>query len=299
MRNEAVEPVPPEAMLGASDWDEEDLLTVVEASDRLAAEIKAARRRIRETEEVLADRDSSAAHASRLAGERKRLEDLIVAAERIKAAQTNGPSVNGQARIEAVVFDMGGVLTVEPFQASRDYAAELGLPADAFVDQLRGPKFHEVETGDSSVRDFLKFVCRDVRERLGVDVDIRRLAECLSAGQQVRPEMVTLVGDLARSGLKVGLLTNNAKEAKAWWTSGVLPLESFAAIVDSSEVGLRKPDPAIFALTAERIGCGPGQIVYFDDAEENVAGAAASGLAARLFSDPDACRQECAKHGLL
>jgi epoxide hydrolase-like predicted phosphatase len=201
--------------------------------------------------------------------------------------------------IEAVVFDMGGVLTVDPFEACRDYATEMGLPLETFVDQFRGPEFAEVETGDRSVRDYLKFACRDVEERLGVRVDIRRLAACLAAGQRVRPEMIALVEDLVGSGVKVGVLTNNAKEARAWWASGVLPIDSFAAIVDSSEVGLRKPDPAIFALTAESIGHRPDQLLYFDDAEENVAGATASGLVARLFSDPAACRGECARHGLL
>jgi epoxide hydrolase-like predicted phosphatase len=201
--------------------------------------------------------------------------------------------------IEAVVFDMGGVLTVDPFQACRDYAVELGIPADTFVDHLRGPQFAKVETGNCSIRDFLKFSCSDVAERLGVNVDIRRLADCLAAGQQVRPEMVALVEDLAGGGVKVGVLTNNAKEARSWWTSGVLPVESFAAIVDSSEVGMRKPDPAIFALTAERIGCPPDRLLYFDDLEENVAGAAASGLVAALFRAPDDCRRDCGKYGLL
>jgi epoxide hydrolase-like predicted phosphatase len=201
--------------------------------------------------------------------------------------------------IEAVVFDMGGVLTVDPFRACRDYAVELGLPSETFVDQLRGQQFAEVETGDRSVRDFLKFACRDVNERLGTPVEIRRLADCLAAGQRVHPEMVVLVEDLRRNGVKVGMLTNNAKEARSWWTSGVLPLDSFAAIVDSSEVGLRKPDPAIFVLTAERIGCRPERLLYFDDTEENVVAAAASGLAARLFTDPAICRWECARHGLL
>ena len=148
--------------------------------------------------------------------------------------------------IEAVVFDMGGVLTVDPFQACRDYAAELSLPTNTFVDQFRGPEFAEVETGQRSVRDFLKFACRDVEERLGVSVDIRRLADCLAAGQRVRPEMVTLVQDLVRGGVKVGLLTNNAKEARSWWTSGVLPVASFAVIIDSSEVGMRKPGSGDF-----------------------------------------------------
>jgi epoxide hydrolase-like predicted phosphatase len=206
---------------------------------------------------------------------------------------------NASGLIEAVVFDMGGVLTVDPFQACRVYAAELGIPSDTFVDQFRGQEFAEVETGRCSVREYLKFACRDVERRLRVQVDIRRLADCLAAGQQVRPEMVALIDDLVQSGVKVGVLTNNAKEARSWWTSGVLPIESFAAIVDSSEVGRRKPDPVIFAHTAERIGCRPDRLLFFDDTEENVAGAAASGLVARLFTDPAACRGECVRHGLV
>jgi putative hydrolase of the HAD superfamily len=205
---------------------------------------------------------------------------------------TSGP-------VEAVVFDMGGVLTVDPYQACRDYAAELGIPSATFVDQLRGPQFAEVETGDRSIRQYLTFACRDVDARLGVPVDIRRLANCLAAGQQVRPEMVALVGDLVRNGVKVGVLTNNVKEARSWWTSGVLPLESFAATVDSSEVGLRKPDPAIFALMAERMELRPGQLLYFDDIEENVVGAAAARLVAKMFLDPSTCRQVCGRYRLL
>ncbi|MEB3070667.1 HAD family hydrolase [[Mycobacterium] vasticus] len=201
--------------------------------------------------------------------------------------------------IDGVVFDMGGVLTVDPFESSREYAAELGIPATTFVDQLRGPVFAEVETGVRTMRDYLKFACSDAEQRLGVRVDIRRLANCLAAGQQVRPEMVTLVEDLVRDGAKVGILTNNAKEARSWWTSGVLPLEKFTAVVDSSEEGLRKPDPMIFALAAERMGCQPESLLYFDDAEENVTGALAAGLLAQVFTDPIGCRRTCRRLRLL
>lgn len=208
-------------------------------------------------------------------------------------------TVKGESPFFSVVFDMGGVLTVDPFEACRRYAEELGLPVETFVDQLRGPTFAEVETGSRSVRDFLKFACGDVQERYGVRVDIRKLADCLAAGQQVRPEMVALLGDLTANGVKLGILTNNAKEARSWWNSGVLPLETFTAMVDSSEIGLRKPDPAIFALTSERMGCRPDELLYFDDTAENVAGAKAAGLAAQLFTDPRACRRTCARNGLL
>lgn len=86
------EPIPPDAMRGASDWDDEDLLTVAEASQRLTDEINASRRRIRQAEEALADDDSpaiGAVDAAVLATERNRLQELIRAAQRIRGGQAD------------------------------------------------------------------------------------------------------------------------------------------------------------------------------------------------------------------
>jgi hypothetical protein len=79
VKKPAVEPIPPERILGESDWDDEDLLTIDEATARLDEEIKSARRRVEQA-------DTSSAPA-----ERARLEALIRAAERIRAAQANAP----------------------------------------------------------------------------------------------------------------------------------------------------------------------------------------------------------------
>jgi hypothetical protein len=87
-----VEPIPLEAILGASDWDDEDLLTVAEASQRLGAEINASRRRIRQAEEALAEDDSpaiGAVDAAVLAAECLRLQQLVRAAERIQRGQAD------------------------------------------------------------------------------------------------------------------------------------------------------------------------------------------------------------------
>lgn len=94
MSREPARPIPSEAMLGSSDWDDEDLLTVTEASERLVEEIKASRERIRQAENGLAGERFSDIKAVAVAGldaERKRLADLVLAAERIKAAQANAP----------------------------------------------------------------------------------------------------------------------------------------------------------------------------------------------------------------
>lgn len=94
MSREPVRPIAPDAMLGSSDWDDEDLLTVTEASERLVEEIEASRERIRQAEEGLAGGRFSDIKAVAVAGldaERQRLADLVSAAERIKAAQANAP----------------------------------------------------------------------------------------------------------------------------------------------------------------------------------------------------------------
>jgi hypothetical protein len=87
--------IPPELMLGSSDWDDEDLLTVGEASERLLEEARMSQERIRQHEDLLTAGNTSAEVGDvrgALAAERRRLEDLLRAATRIKAAQANAPT---------------------------------------------------------------------------------------------------------------------------------------------------------------------------------------------------------------
>jgi putative hydrolase of the HAD superfamily len=305
VRYQNVDPIPHEAMRGSSDWDDEDLLTVDEAADRLGAEIVAARDRIREVEATLTQGDEQMIGGARgaLAAHRSRLAELIAAARRIKDAQARAPlahsAVAAAPQIVGVVFDMGGVLTVDPYRETIAYAVELGIPERTFVEQLSSPDFHAVETGLMSMREFLKLACTEVTSRFGVDVDIRRLASALAAGQQIRPEMISLLKELASRSVRLALLTNNAKEARAWWRSGVLPLNLFGVIVDSSEIGVRKPDPAIFVEVLKRLDCSPAETLFFDDTEINVRAAASVGMQSVLFENPQQCRDRLRDADLL
>jgi putative hydrolase of the HAD superfamily len=90
--------------------------------------------------------------------------------------------------------------------------------------------------------------------------------------------MVTFIHDLKTAGFPIGILTNNVKEFREWWW----PLMDFASIfdtiVDSHEVGMRKPNPAIYHLTMDRIGATPARTVFLDDLHANVAAANAVGM---------------------
>jgi putative hydrolase of the HAD superfamily len=104
--------------------------------------------------------------------------------------------------------------------------------------------------------------------------------------------MIDAVRRVRAAGHRTALLTNNAREWEATWRV-LMPFdELFDVILDSSAVGLRKPDPAIYRLTCERLGLDPAECLFVDDLECNVAAARALGMEALLCSDGPATAVE-------
>jgi putative hydrolase of the HAD superfamily len=92
---------------------------------------------------------------------------------------------------------------------------------------------------------------------------------------------------LRAAGYRLGMLTNNVAEWREAWRSTIPVAELFHDVVDSSEVGVCKPDPAIYHLACERLGVAPAVAVFLDDTERNVEGARAVGMRGILVgADP-------------
>ena len=72
-----------------------------------------------------------------------------------------------------------------------------------------------------------------------------------------------------------------------------------ADIVVSARVGLMKPDPAIFHLSAQRAGMAPHDLLFIDDSRRNIDAAAAVGFDTHHFEDPAALRPALEARGLL
>ena len=105
---------------------------------------------------------------------------------------------------------------------------------------------------------------------------------------QVQPVTVATVRSVRQAGYATALVTNNVKEAGDQWRDKVPLDELFDVVVDSSQVGVRKPDPAIYHLTLERLGgVAPERAVFLDDHPGNIAGAHRAGLHALLVDDAD------------
>lgn len=96
--------------------------------------------------------------------------------------------------------------------------------------------------------------------------------------------MLDAVGAARRAGVKTGLLSNS-------WGLDHYPRKRlrhlFDAIVISGEVGLRKPDPAIFELTVNRLGVTPGSVVFVDDHPGHLKAALGAGMTTVLHRRPE------------
>ena len=95
--------------------------------------------------------------------------------------------------------------------------------------------------------------------------------------------MERIVNQLKEDGIKVGLLTNSVPE---FWPviERTINTKLFECIVDSSQVGIRKPDERIYELTARKLGMSTSSCVMIDDLHHNVKGAEKTGMAGILFT---------------
>ncbi len=204
--------------------------------------------------------------------------------------------VSGAMTIDAVLFDFGGVYTASPFNVFVEAAAELGATPERVLGLVFGPydrdtdhPWHRLERGELGLLD----ARRDIMERAaaeGLAFDpLTILARMASGGSGAREEVVASTRRVRERGLRTALVTNNVKEFSAGWR-GLLPIDDlFDAVIDSSEVGMRKPDPKIFGLALETIGgVAPERAVFLDDFHGNVAAARQLGMHGVLVEDDPA-----------
>jgi epoxide hydrolase-like predicted phosphatase len=181
-------------------------------------------------------------------------------------------------RFEAVLFDFGGVFIDSPLPAFEAQSQEMGLDSARLVELTFGPldedtdhPWHRVERGELSMVKARVEILR-LFEEAKLEVDpFALLMRAMGSYSRAEPRVVECVRALRRAGLKIGLLTNNALEIRERWRA-VLPLgELFDIVVDSSEVGMRKPDPAIYQLALELLGGpSPESSIFLDDLPANV-----------------------------
>jgi putative hydrolase of the HAD superfamily len=200
--------------------------------------------------------------------------------------------VSSAGGIAAVIFDLGGVVCDSPLRAIARYERDHGLPARA-VDRAvvaagPGGAWARLERGELTVEAFCGPFEADCRAQ-GLAVSGARLMAYIAEAARPRPAMLEAVRRIRASGRGVAALTNN------WLTDreGPHPLrEHFAVFIESSVVGLRKPDPRIYQLACAELGVAPARAAFLDDIGTNLKAARALGMTTIKVDDPLAALRE-------
>jgi putative hydrolase of the HAD superfamily len=187
--------------------------------------------------------------------------------------------------ITTVLFDFAGVLTSSPWGAmTAAGGGDLELLIGSYEEDGDHP-WHRVERGEISIADWVTEVTAEA-DRRGAAVDFSVLQQLLGE-MTVHQQVVERIRELRAAGYRTALITNNVREASATWRALIPVDELFDVVVDSCEVGMRKPNPAIFQHTLGLLGRAPEEAVFLDDSPGNVAGAKVAGLAGIHVADPD------------
>jgi putative hydrolase of the HAD superfamily len=195
----------------------------------------------------------------------------------------------------AVLWDFGGVILSSPFEAFNRYETEAGLPKN-FIRGLntRNPDTNawaKMERSEVSLDDFVALFEAEAREQ-GYRLDGWRILQSLSG--DIRPQMVEAMRR-CKAAFRIACITNNMKHGegpgmarspeKALAVAEIMSL--FEHVIESSKLGLRKPDPRIYRHACDLLGVPPERCVYLDDLGINLKPARALGMRTIKVGDPD------------
>jgi putative hydrolase of the HAD superfamily len=198
--------------------------------------------------------------------------------------------MSGTGTIRAALFDFGGVILSSPFDAFARYERDNDLPA-GFLRQLNATNpdsnaWARLERSEVSVDEFCGLFEAEARAA-GHEL-VGREVIALLAGE-LRPSMVEAVRRCSKR-LVTGLLTNNfvmgGGHVDRETEMGAV-LDLFDAVVESSRVGVRKPDRRFYELACDELGIEPREAVFLDDLGVNLKPARQLGMTTIKVVDPD------------
>lgn len=198
-------------------------------------------------------------------------------------------------RFDAVLWDFGGVLTTSPFEAFAAFERARGLPEN-FIRRVNATNPDEnawarFERGEIDAAAFDAAFAQESRA-LGHELKGSEVVPLLFGA--LRPAMVEALRRV-RDRFKTGCITNNLPKGGVGDAGSVYRAEVMALfdhVIESARIGLRKPDPRIYAMMVEALGVDPARCVYLDDLGVNLKPARAMGMATVKVGEPETALAE-------
>ena len=205
-------------------------------------------------------------------------------------------------KLDAILWDFGGVFTTSPFENFNLLEERCGAPRD-FIRTLNSVNpttnaWAQFESNQVSLEEFDELFARESK-LAGHEIRGKEVISMLSG--ELRPKMVELL-KLCKEQYKVACITNNVKagrgpgmssdDDKASKVSRVMEL--FDGVIESSVEGIRKPNPEIYKLACQRISVEPEKCLFIDDLGINLKPAKELGMKTiKVLSEAQALKDIC------
>jgi len=215
--------------------------------------------------------------------------------------QATSEPVTATREFDGVIFDLGGVMTEPLFHHRTDVPPEFFSVIAFFLGEFRDHyhlttgvhDLHLLELGRISEDEFFDRMIARYNEAGSEPVDAREAQQVIfGRGMVACGAMADAVRQIRDAGYRTALLTNISRQGEEIFTKLFAVDELFDIVVDSSKVGMRKPDPEIYRLTCTRLGVVPERCLFIDDLLCNVEAADALGMQTIQCLDPVAVADE-------
>jgi putative hydrolase of the HAD superfamily len=203
------------------------------------------------------------------------------------------------SRVQAIISDFGGVLTspmLESFIAFEQLSGisvhDIGTAMGVLWKRDGAHPLFELETGRMTETEFLEGISTELTAQLSRPVRLDGFGESYFEHLHPNERVIDYMRSLKQRGYRMAICTNNVREWEPFWRAKLPVDEIFSVVVDSAFVGMRKPEPEIYALTLKRLGVPAGAALFVDDIELNCDAARAAGMHAIWFRSTDQAIEE-------
>ena len=197
-------------------------------------------------------------------------------------------------KYKAIIWDFGGVITSSPFEAFNEFEEANSLPKDIIrTINSENPDMNawaQFESNSITIDQFDDLFLKEAKAK-GFDIKGRDIIKLLKGS--IRENMVSFLREL-KSNFKLGCITNNVKPSSEENTDNETKeaMSIFDHVIESSIVGIRKPNPEIYMMSCDALNVSPDQCIYLDDLGINLKPARELGMTTIKVIQPEDAIQE-------
>jgi epoxide hydrolase-like predicted phosphatase len=199
------------------------------------------------------------------------------------------------SKIEAVIFDWGGVMVDDPAPGYVRYCAKALVVDEASLQRAYHLFGDDFQTNKVTEQQFWRKMTGYLKVQMPGQKSL--WGDAFKAVYREKPEMFKLAVTLRQDGCKTALLSNTEMPVVCFYDS--FKYDMFDVVVFSCVEGVRKPHRRIYELTLKKLNLAPQQAVFVDDRADFIEGAKAVGLRTITFKDPPSTAEEFRRLNLL